>query len=170
MDFGDAIRVAKQGKKIARKKWNGKNMYVVYMDPLHLPSFNTQGTFRKVNDRTAKFIGEDKPLNCQPYFAMYNAQEEWIPGWVASQSDMLDNDWFIVEAIKEIKMKDYQKRVLTEQKELSNKIINLTVFITDFDKTKKLDELDFNLLNKQLEIMLEYHRVLQMRVVNFKET
>jgi len=62
-----------------------------------LPPFNPQGTYRKVNDRTAKFIGEDKPLNCQPYFAMYNAQEEWIPGWLASQSDMLDEDWFIVE-------------------------------------------------------------------------
>ena len=97
MDFGDAIRAAKQGKKIARAKWNGKNMFVVYMEPLQLPPYNTQGTFRKVNDRTAKFIGEYKPLNCQPYFAMYNAQEEWIPGWVASQSDMLDEDWFIVD-------------------------------------------------------------------------
>lgn len=97
MDFGDAIRAAKQGKKIARSKWNGKNMFVVYMEPLQLPPFNTQGTSRKVNDRTAKFIGEDKPLNCQPYFAMYNAQEEWVPGWLASQSDMLDDDWLIVD-------------------------------------------------------------------------
>jgi hypothetical protein len=97
MTFGLAIEAAKKGYKIARKKWNGKNMFVVYMEPLNLPPFNTQGTFRKVNDRTAKFIGEDKPLNCQPYFAMYNAQEEWIPGWNATQSDMLDEDWFIVE-------------------------------------------------------------------------
>ena len=97
MDFGDAIRAAKAGKKIARKKWNGKNMFVVYMEPLYLPPFNTTDTFRKVNDRTAKFIGEDQPLNCQPYFAMYNAQKEWIPGWLASQSDMLDNDWYIVD-------------------------------------------------------------------------
>ena len=97
LTFGEAIDAAKQGFKIARKKWNGKNMFVVYMEPLSLPPFNTADTFRKVNDRTAKFIGEDKPLNCQPYFAMYNAQEEWIPGWLASQSDMLDTDWFIVD-------------------------------------------------------------------------
>ncbi len=96
LTFGLAIEAAKNGHKIARSKWNGKNMFVVYMPPLHLPPYNTQGTERKVNDRTAKWIGEDKPLNCQPYFAMYNAQEEWIPGWLASQSDMLDNDWFIV--------------------------------------------------------------------------
>lgn len=96
LSFGAAIELAKRGYKIARKKWNGKNMFVVYMSGMHLPPFNTQGTDRKVNDRTAKFIGEDKPLNSQPYLAMYNAQEEWIPGWLASQSDMLDEDWYIV--------------------------------------------------------------------------
>lgn len=97
MTFGLAIEAAKKGNKIARYSWNGKNMFVVYMEPLFLPPFNTSDTFRKVNDRTAKFIGEDKPLDCQPYFAMYNAQEEWIPGWAATQSDMLSDDWFIVD-------------------------------------------------------------------------
>jgi hypothetical protein len=97
MTFGEAIEAAKKGYKIARTKWNGKNMFVVYMEPLNLPPYNTSGTMRKVNDRTAKFIGKDKPLKCQPYFAMYNAQEEWIPGWLATQSDMLDDDWFIVD-------------------------------------------------------------------------
>ena len=97
MDFGEALRALKNGSKLARRKWNGKNMFIVYMPPLYLPPFNTAKTARKVNDRTAKWIGEDKPLDCQPYIAMYNAQEEWIPGWVASQSDMLDEDWYIVE-------------------------------------------------------------------------
>lgn len=96
LTFGDAINLAKSGYKIARSGWNGKNMFVVYMEPLYLPPFNTQDTNRKVDDRTAKWIGEDKPLDCQPYFAMYNAQEQWIPGWLASQSDMLAEDWTIV--------------------------------------------------------------------------
>ena len=97
MDFGEAIREIKSGNKVARKKWNGKNMFIVYMSGMSLPPFNTQNTNKKVNDRTAKWIGEDKHLNSQPYIAMYNAQEEWIPGWLASQSDMLDDDWYIVE-------------------------------------------------------------------------
>ena len=97
LDFGDAIRSMKiDGEKVARKGWNGKNMFIVYMPALKLPPYNNQSTKRKVNDRTAQFIGKDKPLNSQPYFAMYNAQEEWIPGWLASQSDMNANDWFIV--------------------------------------------------------------------------
>ena len=72
-------------------------MFVVYMPPLQLPPFNTQEPGPRVNDRTAKFIGEDTPLDCQPYFAMFNAQKQWIPGWVASQSDMLSDDYHIVQ-------------------------------------------------------------------------
>lgn len=97
MPFGHAIEAAKQGHKIARAGWNGKNMFVVVMPALNLPPFNTQDTHRKVNDRTAKWIGKDKPLNCVPYFAMYAANEDWVPGWLASQTDMLADDWQIVE-------------------------------------------------------------------------
>ncbi len=97
MNFGNAIEAIKDGKKVARKGWNGKNMFIVYMPGMKLPPFNTQGTQRKVNDRTAKHIGEDKPLNVVPYIAMYNTQREWIPGWLASQSDMLSEDWYIIE-------------------------------------------------------------------------
>lgn len=97
MTFGHAIEAAKKGLKIARRGWNGKNMFVVYMSPMYLPPFSSQDPGKKVNDRTAKIIGEDTPLDCQPYFAMFNAQKQWIPGWLASQSDMLSDDWMIVE-------------------------------------------------------------------------
>lgn len=95
--FDEAIRRLKAGGKLSRAGWNGKNMFIVVMPALYLPPFNTQGTARKVNDRTAKWIGEDQPLDCQPYIAMYNAQKQWIPGWVASQSDLLSDDWMEVE-------------------------------------------------------------------------
>lgn len=97
MSFGHAIEMAKDGCKIARKGWNGKNMFVVYMPPLQLPPHSTNEPGPKVNDRTAKHIGKDTPLNSQAYFAMFNAQKEWIPGWLASQSDMLANDWVVVD-------------------------------------------------------------------------
>lgn len=97
MSFSHALQVLKDGKRIARSGWNGKNMFIVIMPALALPPYNTQGTERKVNDRTAKWIGEDQPLDCQPYIAMYNAQKQWQPGWLASQADMLAEDWGIVE-------------------------------------------------------------------------
>lgn len=97
MPFGYAIEAARMGLKVARAGWNGKGMFVVMQPELKLPPFNTQGTERKVNDRTARFIGEDKPLNCVPYFAMKDADDTWVPGWLASQTDMLADDWTIVE-------------------------------------------------------------------------
>lgn len=88
-----ALEYLKRGNRIARTGWNGKGMFIVLMPELLLPPFNTQDTNRKVNGRTAKWIGEDAPLNCRPYIAMYTAQKEWQPGWLASQADLLAEDW-----------------------------------------------------------------------------
>lgn len=97
MGFGHALEALKQGYKVGRSGWNGVGMFIVLMPHLYLPPFSTQDTNRKVNDRTAKWIGEDTPLDCQPYFALYTAQKLWQPGWLASQADMLTEDWGIVE-------------------------------------------------------------------------
>ena len=97
MNFGEAIEALKSQFKLSRKGWNGTNMFIVLMPELNLPPYNTEGTNRKVNDRTAKWIGEDKPLNCQPYIAMYTADELWQPGWLPSQQDLLAEDWVIIE-------------------------------------------------------------------------
>jgi len=97
MSFGLAIEVMKKGFKVAREGWNGKNMFIVLMSSLYLPPYSTQGTERKVNDRTAQWIGEDAPLDSQAYIAMFTAKGQWQPGWLASQADMLSDDWQIVE-------------------------------------------------------------------------
>ncbi|KII11253.1 DUF2829 domain-containing protein [Phaeobacter sp. S60] len=96
MNFGHALQAVKEGHRVARAGWNGKGMFIVLMPRLELPPFNTQGTARKVNDRTAKWIGEETPLDCQPYLAMWTADKKWQPGWLASQADMLADDWLIV--------------------------------------------------------------------------
>lgn len=97
MTFGHAIEALKKGLRVARQGWNGKGMWLAYMSGMTLPPYNTQGTDRKVNDRTAKFIGEDTPLETLPYIAMWTADKKWLPGWLASQTDMLAEDWMIVE-------------------------------------------------------------------------
>lgn len=105
-DFSDAIRAAVDGARIYREGWNGRkaglDQFVVYMSRLQLPAFNTQGTEKKVNDRTAKWIGADTPLDCQPYFAMHNGGGNWQPGWLASQADMLAQDWVIVPDVVDV--------------------------------------------------------------------
>lgn len=96
-DIGWAVKQMWHGEKVRRRGWNGKGMFIVIMPRLELPPFNTQGTSRKVNDRTAKYIGEDAPLDCSPYVAMYTADKKWQPGWVCSQTDLLAADWEIAE-------------------------------------------------------------------------
>ena len=97
VDFGEVIRALKGNHQLRAKRygWNGKNMFIALMPALFLPPFNTENEVRKVNDRTAKHIGEDTPLDSQPYFAMFTAQKKWQPGWLASQNDMLAEDWEI---------------------------------------------------------------------------
>lgn len=97
MNFGLALEESKTGKKLARAGWNGKGQFVVMMPALYLPPHNTQEPGAKVNDRTAKHIGVDKPLDSQPYFALFNAQGKWQPGWLPSQGDLFAEDWIIVE-------------------------------------------------------------------------
>jgi hypothetical protein len=102
MDFSDALKELKQGKKLSRAGWNGKDIYIVMMTGLYLSPYNSQEPGAKVNDRTAKHIGKDAPLNSQPYMAMKTAQGLWQPGWLCSQADMLADDWFVVDPTTDV--------------------------------------------------------------------
>ncbi|WP_336784015.1 DUF2829 domain-containing protein [Paenibacillus illinoisensis] len=90
MDFGKAIEALKAGEKVARQGWNGKGMWIALMPELYL-----EAGF--VNGRTRKHIGEDVALDSQPYIAMMTATGKWQPGWVASQADILAEDWEIIK-------------------------------------------------------------------------
>ena len=96
MNFGQAIEEMKKGLKVTREGWNGKGMFIVLMPELKLPPHSSQEPGAKVNDRTAKYIGVDTPLDSRPYFAMLTAQKQWQPGWLASQADMLAEDWQVI--------------------------------------------------------------------------
>lgn len=87
-DFGTAIKWLKEGKKVARKGWNGKNMWLVYMPPFRV---------EEPNERTQAH-GLKDAFDCGGYIVMWTTvQGVWQPGWLASQQDMLSEDWGIVE-------------------------------------------------------------------------
>lgn len=90
MDFGDAIRALKDGRKVCRAGWNGKNMWLCLMPALTVPA-------GMVNERTRRFIPAGVDLPSQPYIVMWTAQGLWQPGWNASQADLLADDWMVVE-------------------------------------------------------------------------
>lgn len=90
MNFGLAIEAAKMGKKIARSGWNGKGMWVVYRTgyPDGIPC----------NKNTADAVGipEGTLFKVRPYLQM-KCVDDSFQMWLASQSDILADDWYIVE-------------------------------------------------------------------------
>lgn len=90
LSFGLAIEAAKMGKRIARKGWNGKNMSVAYQKgyPDGIPC----------NENTAKAWGMEvgELFKCRPYLQLRCADGSFQM-WAASQSDILADDWYIVE-------------------------------------------------------------------------
>lgn len=72
LTFGDALSLLKRGTKVARAGWNGKGMWL----ELQVPDANSKMTL--------------------PYIYMKTADDKVVP-WLASQSDMLAEDWGVVE-------------------------------------------------------------------------
>ena len=84
-----------QGKKISREDWNGKGMYV-YFVPAHtipIEQYRCRGT---PEDPTPKEI-EQGYVSISNHFDMMNAQGLRIIGWLASQTDMASDKWYVVE-------------------------------------------------------------------------
>jgi hypothetical protein len=84
LTFGQAIEAAKQGKKVARKGWNGQNMYA-YIVPA--ASYPAQTEIAK------KEFGDTVPYRA--YWALKTAQND-IAMWAPNGSDTLANDWQIL--------------------------------------------------------------------------
>lgn len=68
--FGDAIAALKQGAQISRKGWNGKGMWLALQEPTELSKMTL------------------------PYIYMRTVTEDLVP-WLASQTDILAEDWVI---------------------------------------------------------------------------
>lgn len=89
MNFGHAIVALKEGYKVARAGWNGKGMFLYYV-----PANSYPASRNLLN--TMKGVFPDDMVPYGAYIAMKTAQNNVIP-WLASQSDVLADDWSIVE-------------------------------------------------------------------------
>lgn len=80
-DFGWALLCLKHGKAVARKGWNGKGIYI----KLQTPDVNSKMTLPYI------YIVTNGLVTINP-----NAPKGTVP-WLASQTDMLAEDWEVVE-------------------------------------------------------------------------
>lgn len=84
MNFGEALELLKKGKKVARKGWNGKKQYIQLATGISYVS------------------ADGKLVNCE-HEAIGNKAIAFVGtsgvqmGWLASQADMLAEDWIKVE-------------------------------------------------------------------------
>lgn len=90
MSFGEAIEALKNGKKVARKGWNGKKMFLTLQE-----GSEVDGSLMR-NDNAKQFYGDGKVKICS-HIDMKAADGSYVVGWLASQTDMLSNDWEIVD-------------------------------------------------------------------------
>jgi hypothetical protein len=71
MDIGEAIHHLREGRRVARAGWNGKNMYL----ELQVPDAHSKMTL--------------------PYVYLRTAQGHLVP-WPCSQTDLLATDWSVI--------------------------------------------------------------------------
>ncbi len=86
MTFSEALESLKMGSRVARDGWNGKGMYV----------FLVPGSRFKVS--RAPLLGimpEGTEVEYHPHIDMKTAQGYIVP-WLASQADLLADDWTIL--------------------------------------------------------------------------
>lgn len=88
MKFGEAIEALKEGRKVYREGWNGKGMFLILVPG--------SPSVKPVAGTPYSKAGITEPTNINPHIDMFTAQGEMQPGWLASQADMLAEDWRVI--------------------------------------------------------------------------
>lgn len=101
MNFGEALRALKAGKRVCRSGWNGKGMWLVLVHPVQeaeildrsrpVPHIDPDGPLYSACVERA---GEPS-LGLLPWIGMKTADNNFVP-WLASQTDILAEDWEVV--------------------------------------------------------------------------
>lgn len=93
MTFGQAIEAMKTGKRVMRKGWNGKGMFIYYVPGSEVATANfhpdiVRYYFQSAGKNTVKI---------NSHIDMKSADGSVAVGWLASQTDMQADDWVILE-------------------------------------------------------------------------
>lgn len=97
LDFGVALQALKAGHRVARAGWYGEGMWLALSGPLEGRRIPAESFWSK---RNAEYASQtiDGSANVLPCVTMKTAAGDIQMGWVASQADMLAEDWFVIEA------------------------------------------------------------------------
>ncbi|MEN2432191.1 DUF2829 domain-containing protein [Comamonas sp. F1-6] len=153
MNFGDAIKELKLGKRLQRTGWNGKGLFV-YLVPA--ASYPAQTGAAKAH------FGEGAMVPYNPYFAIKNV-DETVSTWVPSVNDCLAEDWQVVGCT----VPPHQQRVLDEKQDTDIRITRLDEFILRNALFRQLDPDEQARMRRQLDVMRELSVILGERISAF---
>lgn len=85
--FSEILDLIKQGKKVARKGWNGKGMFLFLV---------AGSTFTVNRPPLLGIYPEGTLINYHAHIDMRTADNQIVP-WLASQTDLLADDWEVVD-------------------------------------------------------------------------
>ena len=87
MKFGEAIELAKSGYRITRENWNGKGQFVFYQEG---------SVIEPAQARNPVLAALEGSITIRPHLDLRTVDGSIQIGWLASQSDMLADDWMEV--------------------------------------------------------------------------
>jgi hypothetical protein len=97
MNFGQALEALKQGKAIRRSGWNDTGM-LIYLNKGSVDwKEDINGHLIEGIHESLFDTGAEGTVTRLPNINMQSAQGNTVTGWLASQTDMLAEDWEIVE-------------------------------------------------------------------------
>lgn len=86
-NFSVALQYLKEGKRVARAGWNGRNMFV----------FMVSGSEFTVNrEPLLSILGEGTQVSYRPHLDMKMA-DGTIMVWTPAQADIFGDDWYLVD-------------------------------------------------------------------------
>lgn len=105
--FGKALESLKHGCLVTRKGWNGKGMFIFMRPADQLPIDFVSKDIKSLPTGVMRYYARDLEyrsgnpdedvVNFTAYLCMKAADGTIVNGWLASQTDMLSEDWMIFE-------------------------------------------------------------------------
>lgn len=101
--FGQALKSIQRGRLVSRQGWNGKGMFIFQRPEDNLPTDMIVNQVKSLPESFKRWVannhgdsGTDR-IKFTAYLCMKAADGTVVNGWLASQTDMLANDWMIVK-------------------------------------------------------------------------
>jgi len=95
MPFGHAIEALKKGLKVCRKDWNGGNgMFVYLVNGTNIPKENLRN---ECKEHVGPLVLDGASVDLCSHIDMKAVDGSIVVGWLASQTDMLADDWMVVD-------------------------------------------------------------------------